>query len=99
ADTDTALGLSHLALIDEVAGPVLFAGEVSPPRGITVTTVVQGAAGLAAIRREGGYDFVCVGYRAAEIHGGSTGEAAIVFVVLDYFPAAVVKLDAYHSHA
>ncbi|MNV36668.1 hypothetical protein D3C71_1281560 [compost metagenome] len=83
----------------EVAGPVLFAGEVRAPRRGAVGAVVERAAGLAAVGRVLGLQVVGLGGRARELHVGERVDAAVEARILLVAPAAAGLVDLDHAHA
>ena len=87
ADTDTHLICRAYAPVDEDAWPVLFAGQVSAPRRVTVATVVVGAPGLGAADREFGLDAISAPERTRQVHDRRGRETAVQWIIVHHLPA------------
>ncbi len=83
----------------EVAGPVLFAGQVGAPGRGAVGAVVERAAGLAAVGRVLGLQVVGLRGRAREGHFGQRVDAAVEVRVLLVAPGARALVDFDHADA
>lgn len=70
-----------------------------PPRGVAVTAVVVGAAGLGASSGELGLYVVGAFHRARQVHDRGGGETTVQRVVFHHLPTAVDLGDAHHASA
>ncbi len=87
-----ALGMVGRVAVDEVVVPVLLAGEVGAPGGDAHGAVVEGADHLPPAGVGGGLHERVAGQRAAELHGGEGGDAAVVARAGDPLPVAAAVL-------
>ena len=86
--------------IGKVAVPVLFRGQVGAPGRWAHRTVVQGAPGFGRVGTVGCDQLAVTTHRAANIHLGVAGNAAVEWAAEDDIPGAIgVALDMNNRYA